>query len=175
MSTTMIEDQLTELRRRADRLQALAGEIPEHTGIWRHVHAVRRQEAAVLTGARETPDAFDEKLGQLKTRLAVAERSLAADLSDDWVTFAEAVEEELRSWDIHLERLQATAATRPWKARKQAEAAIADLRNHRLAVDLRLGAARAAALEVWQEQRRHVETARDDLARNADELTTTLN
>ncbi len=51
----------------------------------------------------------------------MAERSLAADLSDDWVTFAEAVEEELRSWDIHLERLQATAATRPWKARKQAE------------------------------------------------------
>ena len=100
MSTTTIEDQLTELRRRADRLQALAGEIPEHTGIWRHVHAVRGQEAAVLTAARETPDAFDEKLGQLKTRLAVAERSLAADLSDDWVTFAEAVEEELRSWDI---------------------------------------------------------------------------
>jgi hypothetical protein len=175
MSTTTIEDQLTELRRRADRLQALAGEIPEHTGIWRHVHAVRGQEAAVLTAARETPDAFDEKLGQLKTRLAVAERSLAADLSDDWVTFAEAVEEELRSWDIHLERLQATAATRPWKARKQAEAAIADLRNHRLAVALRLGAARAAALEVWQEQRRHVETARDELARSADELTTTLN
>src|SRR4029079_5273496 len=68
MSTTKIEDQLHELRRRADRLQALAGETPEHTGIWRHVHAVRRQEAAVLTGARETPDAFDEKLGQLKTR-----------------------------------------------------------------------------------------------------------
>src|SRR6478672_3192063 len=137
MSTTTIEDQLTELRRRADRLQALAGEIPEYTGIWRHVHAVRGQEA-VLDAARETPGAYDEKLGQLTTRLAVAERSVAADLSDDWVTFAEAVEEELRSWDIHLERLQATAATRPWKARKKAEAAIADLRNHRLAVDLRL-------------------------------------
>lgn len=175
MSTTTIEDQLTELRSRVDWLQALATEIPEHTGIWRHVHAVRGQEAAVLTAAREYSDAFDEKLGQLKTRLAVAERSLAADLSDDWATFAEAVEEELRSWDAYLERLQATAATRPWKARKQAEAAIADLRNQRLTVDLRVGAARAAPLEVWQEQRRHVETARDELARNADELTTTLN
>ena len=176
MSTTTIEDQLTELRSRVDWLQALATEIPEHTGIWRHVHAVRGQEAAVLNAARESPDdAFDEKLGQLKTRLAVAERSLVADMSDDWATFAEAVEEELRSWDTYLERLQATAATRPWKARKQAEAAIADLRNHRLTIDLRLGAARAAALEVWQEQRRHVEMARDELARNADELTTTLN
>ena len=126
MSTTTIEDQLTELRSRVDWLQALATEIPEHTGIWRHVHAVRGQEAAVLNAARESPDdAFDEKLGQLKTRLAVAERSLVADMSDDWATFAEAVEEELRSWDTYLERLQATAATRPWKARKQAEAAIA--------------------------------------------------
>ena len=103
------------------------------------------------------------------------EEQNGSDLSDDWATFAEAVEEELRSWDTYLERLQATAATRPWKTRKQAEAAIADLRNHRLTVDLRLGAARAAALEVWQEQRRHVETARDELAGNADELTTTLN
>jgi hypothetical protein len=42
-------------------------------------------------------------------------------------------------------------------------------------IDLRLGAARAAALEVWQEQRRQVETARDELARSADKLTSTLN
>jgi DNA repair exonuclease SbcCD ATPase subunit len=175
MSTTTIEDQLTELRRRADRLQGLAAEIAESTRIQRHVHAVRRQEAAVLTAVRETPDVVDEKLGQLKTRLAVAERSLAADLSDDWATFAEAVEEELRSWDIHLERLQATAATLPWKARDRAEAAIGELRNHRLAVDRRLDAARAAALEVWHEQRMHVETARDELEREADELTATLN
>jgi hypothetical protein len=174
MSTTTIDDQLTELCRRTDRLEALAGEIAENTRIGRHVHAVRRQEAAVLTAVRDNPDAVDEKLGQLKTRLAVAERSLATDFSDDWATFAEAVEEELRSWDTYLERLQATAATRAWKSREQAEAAIGDLRDRRLAVDERLDQARAAALEVSQEQRRHVETARDALERKADELTLTL-
>jgi hypothetical protein len=174
MSTTTIEDQLTELRRRADRLEALAGEIAENARIRRHVHAVRRQEAAVLSAVREGPGAIDEKVGQLTTRLAVAERSLAADLSDDWATFADAVEEELRGWDTYLERLQATAAIRPWKARGRAEAAITDLRDRRLAVDERLDAARAAALEAWQEQRRHVETARDELERKADELTVAL-
>jgi hypothetical protein len=174
MSTTTIEDQLTELHCRADRLQALGGEIAENTRIGRHVHAVRRQEAAVLAAVRETPEAVDEKLGQLKTRLAVAERSLAADLSDEWAPFAEAVAEELRSWDTHLERLQTTAAMRPWKARRLAEAAITDLRSRRLAVDERLDAARAAALEAWQEQRRHVEMARDELQRKADELTVIL-
>jgi hypothetical protein len=175
MSTTTIEDQLTELGRRADRLDALAGEIAENPRIRRHIRAIRRQEAAALTALRETPDAVDEKLGQLKTRLAVAELSLAADISDDWATFAEAVEEELRSWDTYLERLQATAATRPWKAREQAEAAIGEARNRRLAVDQRLGEARTAALEAWREQRRGVETARDELERKADELTVTLN
>jgi chromosome segregation ATPase len=170
MSTTTIDDQLTELRRRTDRLEALAGELADNTRIQRHVHAVRRQEAAMLTAVRDNPDAVDEKLGQLKTRLAVAERSLVADVSDDWATFAEAVEDELRSWDTYLERLQATAATRAWKSRERAEAAIGDLRNRRLSVDERLDAARAAR----QEQRKQIETARDELERKADELTVTL-
>ena len=125
----------------------------------------------MLTAVRETPDEVDEKLGQLKTRLAVAERSLAADLSDDWATFADAVEEELRSWDTYLERLQATAAMRPWKAREPAEAAIADLRDRRLAVDERLDRRAPPRSRPGRSSATYVETARDELERKADELT----
>ena len=85
-----------------------------------------------------------------------------------------AVEEELRSWDTFLERLQATAATRAWNAREQAEAAIGDVRSRRIAVDERLAQARAAAREAWQEQRTRIGAARDELEQKADELSTTL-
>jgi hypothetical protein len=174
MSTTTIEDQLAEFRRRVDRLQALAGAVAENARVQRHVDALRRQEAAVLAAVREAPDAVEEKLGQLKTRLAVAERSLAADISDDWPSFAVAVDEELRSWDTYLERLQATAATRAWKAREQAEAAIGDVRSRRIAVDERLAQGRAAAREAWQEQRKRIGAARDELEQKADELSSAL-
>jgi hypothetical protein len=174
MSTTTIEDQLAEFRRRVDRLQALAGAVAENARVQRHVDALRRQEAAVLAAVREAPDEVEEKLGQLKTRLAVAERSLTADISDDWPTFAVAVDEELRSWDTYLERLQATAATHAWKAREQAEAAIGDVRSRRIAVDERLAQGRAAAREAWQEQRKRIGAARDELEQKADELSAAL-
>jgi hypothetical protein len=174
MSTTTIEDQLAEFRGRVDRLQALAGAVAENARIQRHVDALRRQEAAVLAAFREAPDEIEKNLGQLKTRLAVAERSLAADISDDWATFAVAVEEELRSWDTYLERLQATAATRAWKVREQAEAAIGDVRSRRIAVDERLAQARDAAGDACEEQRNRVTAARDELEQKADELSTKL-
>jgi hypothetical protein len=174
MSTTTIEDQLAEFRRRVDRLQALAGAVAENARVQRHVDALRRQEAAVLAAVREAPDEVEEKLGQLKTRLAVAERSLTADISDDWPTFAVAVDEELRSWDTYLERLQATAATHAWKAREQAEAAIGDVRSRRIAVDERLAQGCAAAREAWQEQRKRIGAARDELEQKADELSSAL-
>jgi hypothetical protein len=174
MSTTTIEDQLAEFRRRVDRLQALAGAVAENARVQRHVDALRRHEVAVLAAVREAPDEVEEKLGQLKTRLSVAERSLAADISDDWPSFAVAVDEELRSWDTYLERLQATAATRAWKAREQAEAAIGDVRSRRIAVDERLAQGRAAAREAWQEQRKRIGAARDELEQKADELSAAL-
>ena len=154
MSTTTIEDQLAEVRRRIDRLQALAQTgPPRRSRIQRHLDALRQEEASVLAAAREAPDEVEEKLGQLRTRLAVAENSLAADVSDDWATFAAAVEDELRSWDTYLERLQATVAAKAWKARERAEAAIADVRTRRIAVDERLAQARDDVNGAWHEQR----------------------
>lgn len=172
MSTTTNDDQLAEIRRRIDRLQAFAqaGPAGNSPRIRRHLDALRREEASVVAAAPEAADHVDEQVGQLRTRLAVAENSLVADISDDWTTFARAVEDELRSWDTYLERLQTTAATMDGSARERAEAAIADVRTRRIAVHDRLAQARRNVNGAWREQRNHLSAARDELERKADEL-----
>ena len=177
MSTTTIEDQLSEIRRRIDRLQALAetDAAVARSRIQRHLVALDQEEASVLAGAHRAPDEVEKKLGQLKTRLAVAEHSVAADVSDDWVTFAAAVEDELSSWDTYLERLQTSVAADAWKAREQAEAAIADVRSRRIAVGERLAQMRGSAGATSQESRKHINAARDELEQKAAELSTKLN
>ena len=171
MSTTTSDDQLAEIRRRIDRLQAFAQAGPAENSprIRRHLDTLHR-EASIVAEAPEAPDHVDEKVGQLKTRLAVAENSVVADNSDDWTTFARAVEDELRSWDTYLERLQTTAATKDGNARERAEAAIADVRTRRIAVHDRLAQAHKNVNGAWHEQRNHVSAARDELERKADEL-----
>jgi len=146
VSMTTIEEQLAEVRQRIEQLHA-AGGVPR---LQRHVDLV---------------DDVEQKLVQLKMRLDVAERSLAADLSDDWATFAAAVEAELESWDTYLERLQTTVAARAWHAREQAEAAIGDVRSRRIAVDDSLA----------HGARDRVTAARDELEQTADELSAKLN
>ena len=171
MSTPTIDDPVKEARRRIDRLQAFVQIAPaESSRIRRHLDALHREEASVLAAAREAPNEVEEKLGQLRTRLAVAQNSLLADLSDEWTTFAAAVEDELRSWDTYLERLQATVAAEAGNARERAEAAIADVRTQRIAVYDTLAKARADVDGAWDEQRNRVSTARDELERKAAEL-----
>ena len=151
-----IEEQLAALRRRIEQLNARGGAPP----LRRHLDLVYDVE---------------QKLAQLKARLDVAERALAADVSGDWATFAAAVEAELESWDIYLERLQTIVATRAWHAREQAEEAIGDARSRRIAVGERLAQARNAAATGSQEQRERVSAARDELEQKADKLSAKLN
>jgi hypothetical protein len=169
-----IDGQLSEVRLRMDRLQdhAQAGDAPPRTR--RHLEALHEQEASVRAGPRQAPDEIEEKVGQLKARLDVAEHSLTADVSDDWPTFAAAVEEELRSWDTYLERLQTSVAAKAWKAREQAEAAIADVRGRRIAVEERLAQACDGAGDAGRQQRERVTAARDELAQKAHQLPTKL-
>jgi len=145
VSTTTIEEQLAGVRRRIEQVQA-AGGTPR---LRRHLDLVEDVE---------------QKLAQLRTRLDVAERSLTADVSDDWPTYAAAVEAELESWDTYLERLQATVATRAWHAREQAERAIGEVRSHRIAVDESLA----------HGEKELVGAARDELEQKADELSAKL-
>ena len=155
MSTPTIEEQLAGVRQRIEQLQA-SGAMPR---LQRHLDLV---------------DDVEQRLGELRTRLDVAERSLAADASGDWPTFADAVEAELESWDTYLERLQTTVATRAWHAREQAEEAIGDVRAVRLAVDASLAKANDAggSRHEWRER---VGAARDALEDQADLLSAKLN
>jgi hypothetical protein len=176
MSTTTIDDQLAGLRRRLARLQALAqtGFVAEIARIQRHLNALNEQEAAVLAAVHQAPDEVEEKLGRLRTRLAVAENALTADVSHEWTTFVAAVEDELRAWDIYLERLQATAVAKAGSGRGRAEVAMADVRNQRIAVYDRLAQAREDVNGSWHEQRNHVDSARDELEQKADELSASI-
>ena len=144
MSATTIKEQLAQIRRRIDRLQALAQDASAgNARIQRHLDALHHEEASVAAAARSAPAEFEEKLGQLRTRLAVAESSLLADVAEEWTAFADAVEDELRSWDTYLERLQATTAAKARDRRERVEAAIAEIRTRRIAVDDALVHARA--------------------------------
>ena len=156
MSGSTIEEKLARVRRRIEELHA-SGEAPR---LQRHLDLV---------------DDVEQKLAELRTRLDVADRSLAADISGDWATFVAAVEAELESWDIYLERLQTTVAARAWHARQQAEKAIGDVRSRRIAVDERLAQARDAADGAWLDEKARVSAARDELEQRADELSAKLN
>jgi chromosome segregation ATPase len=171
MSTTTIKDPIEDARRRIDRLHTFAhsGVAPDSSRIRWHLEALHREEASALAAAREAPEEIEEKLAQLRTRLAVAEYALVADISEEWTAFAAAVEDELRSWGVYLERVQATAA-KAGNARERAEAAIADVRTEQITVHERLTQARTDVNGAWHEQRSNVSAARDELARKADEL-----
>ena len=177
MNITTI-DQLAEVRLRIGRIQSraqagvTADVLPR---IQRHLDALHQEEASVRAAVGQTPDEVEEKLGRLTTRLDVAEHSLAADLSPDWATFAAAVEEELRGWDTYLERLQTGVVANASRTREQAEAAIADVRSRRIAVEERLAQACDGFGDGGHEDRGRVTAARDELARRAHQLPTKFN
>jgi hypothetical protein len=172
MSTTTIEERLAEIRDRIDRLRARERDAApaEKTRLGRHLDVLQHEEALAREAVRRAPEDVDERIAQLSTRLEVAEHSLAADASDDWAGFAAAVEAELRSWDIYLERLQTSVAANAWKAREQAESAIGAVRSRRIQVDEHLVEARAAAAVDTTRARERVIAARDELEQKADEL-----
>jgi hypothetical protein len=176
VSTTTIDDQLAEVDRRIERLRAHApaGTSGENERTLRLLDGLRQRESTARVAARQAPDEFDERLAELNTRLDVAEHSLAADLAEDRAAFATAVEAELHSWDTYLERLQTSVAARACEAREQAETAIGHARSRRIAVDERLAQVRAGTEAGWQQERRRVTEARDELERNADALSANL-
>ncbi|MBV8079654.1 MAG: hypothetical protein JO186_04675 [Actinobacteria bacterium] len=66
---------------------------------------------------------LNAKLARIEGELGTAERSLAAVLAD------------LQGWDDDLERLQASVVEDAWRARAEAEAAIAAVRSRRIALE----------------------------------------
>ena len=172
MPTTTVEERLAEIARQIDGLEAKAraGGGEAKSRIQRQLGALRRQEASARAAARVGPEAFDERFEQFEARFHVAQSSLVADLADNRTKFANAVENELHSWDTYFERLQAQTAMRAASAREQSEAAIGDLRQRRNVVAERLVDASTASGERWDEQKKRIAAARDDLERKADEV-----
>jgi hypothetical protein len=172
MPTTTVEERLAEIGRQIDGLEAMAraGGGEAKSRIQSQLGALRQQEASARAAAHEGAEAFDERFEQFEARFHVAQSSVAADLADNRKKFAEAVENELRSWDTYFERLQAQTAMRAASAREQSEASISDLRRRRNSLAEQLAEARTASGEAWDEQRQRIAAARDDLERKADEL-----
>jgi len=139
-----------------------------------HLDALRQEEASVHSAASHAPEEVEGKLIQLKTRLAVAENSLAADVADDPAEFAAAVESELRNLDAYLERLQTQAAAQTGESRGQAEAEIRDLRKRRVALPERVARVTRASGDAWQQHKHDFATARAELEQRADEIANTL-
>jgi hypothetical protein len=168
MPTTTIQEQLEEVGRQVDRLQARAraGAAQIKPRIQRHVDVLHREEASARAAIRNAPDRAEDRLTRLRTRLEIAEQSLAADVSEDRARFTALVDAELHNWDAYFERLDA----RP-EAREQAAAALDHLHRRRAEVGERLAQLRAASQDAWREQKAHVISARDELEETADELT----
>ena len=177
MPTTTVEERLAEMGRQVDGLEAKAraGGGQAKSRIQRQLGALRQQEASARAAAHEGTEAFDEKFEQFEARFRVAQSSLAADLASNRKKFADAVENELHSWDTYFERLQAQTALRAASAREQSEAAISDLRRRRNTLAERLADARSASGEAWDEQKQRIAAARDDLERKADEVSAKFN
>ncbi len=104
---------------------------------------------------------------QLDARVTIAEHAATANVAEDVGTFIGAVAEELRSWDVYLERLQVKVATTAGDGREEAEGAIRELRRHRNALGARLAELTACSAEAWREVSEHVRAARDELESRA--------
>jgi hypothetical protein len=176
MGTATVEERLAEMRRQIEQLEAKGrsstGEAKAR--IQRQLGALREQQASARAAAEQPTDGFDEKFEQFQARLRVAQSAVAADLTGSQQTFADAVEEELHEWDTYFERLQVQTALRAASTREKAEAGISELRHRRNEVAERLGDVRAASGEAWDEQKKRLEAAREELERKADELSATF-
>jgi hypothetical protein len=172
MPTTTVEERLAQMGRQIDELEAkgrsTGGEAKAR--IQRELGALRRQEGSARAAAEQPIDGFDEKFEQFQARLRVAQSAVAADLTESPDKFADAVDDELHKWDAYFERLQAQTALRAANTRDRAEVAISELRRSRNEVAERLADVRAASGETWDEQKKRLGAARDELERKADEL-----
>ena len=172
MGTATVDERLEQMHRQIDELEAKgrASTGEAKSRIQRQVGALRQQEATARAAAEEYRDSFDEKFEQFEARLHVAQSAVTADVSESRDDFADAVDDELHKWDAYFERLQAQTVMRTTGARERAESSISDLRQRRNELGQRLAAARNASDGAWEEQKKHIGDARDELERKADEL-----
>jgi hypothetical protein len=167
------EQRLAEIRQRIDDLEARAGAGPAETRarLQRRVDALRDDADAASAALDEKADAVEERFADLESRVDIAAKREASELASDATSFADAVEAELHDWDDAIEGMQARAAVKAYSARERAEASVAELRKARNLAAKRLTEARSSTGEAWEEQKKRVNAALDDLEQKARDAT----
>jgi hypothetical protein len=176
VGTVTPDQRLADMHRRIKGLEATAASAtaPAKDRIDQQLATLRAHEAAARSIAHRDPRVFGERFEEFSSRLRVAHSAVAAELAVTPETFTDAVEDELHEWDAYIERLQAQAALRAESTRHQAETAISELRQRRNAVAQQLTHARAARGPAWADEKARLAALRDELGREADELSATF-
>ena len=167
---TATDERLDEARRRLVRLEVETrrATADAKSRMQRYIDTLRRDEESARASAHERAAAVDERIEKLDNELELAEHRVAAEFAATEEQFTGAIEAELHSWDQYLDRMQAKAAAKSGAAREQAEAAIADLRQRRVAISNSLADASTAAGEQWHEAKTRVLAELDELKSKAD-------
>ena len=173
MPTMTKDERLAEIRQRIDDLEARAHNSTGETKarLQRRFDALRSEADAASAASQEKADAIEERYMDLESRVDIAAKREASELASDATSFADAVESELDEWDAAIERMQARAAVKAYSARDRAEASVAELRKARNRAAERLSEARSSTGETWEEHKKHVTAALDDLEQMAREAT----
>ena len=175
MSTMTKEEKLAEIRQRIDDLEAQGsersrGETQER--LQRRIGALADDAEAARAAIDERAVLAEQKLSRPRGLASTGTaKRVSAELSGDRRSFTHAVEEELDGWDAAIERLQARGAAKASSTRDQAEASVAELRQARNRAAERLADARSSTGEAWEEQKKNVTAALDDLEQKAREAT----
>ena len=167
---TATDERLGEARRRIARLEVETrrGTADAKSRMRRYIDTLRRDEESARASVHERAAAVDERIEKLDNELELAEHRVAAEFATTEEQLTSAIEAELHSWDQHLDRMQAKAAAKSGAAREQAEAAIADLRQRRVAIGKSVADANTAAGEQWQDAKTRVLAELDKLKSKAD-------
>jgi hypothetical protein len=167
------EQRLAEIRQRIDDLKERTreGAGESQARLERTFDALLDDADAANAALEERTDAVADRFTDLELRVEAASSRVAAELATDASTFADAVEAELADWDAAIERLQAQTALKAHSARERAEASVAELRQARIRTADRLAESRSSTGEAWEEHRKQVTAALDDLERKAREAT----
>ena len=165
MSTMTKEERLAEIRQRIDDLEARSqGATAEaQARLQRTFEGLRGDADAARAALEEKAEAVEERFTDLQSRIDIAAKREASELAGDATSFADAVEAELRDWDAAIERIQARAAVKAYSARGRAEASVTELRQARTRAADRLAESRSSTGEAWEEQKKRVTAALEDL------------
>ena len=176
MPTMTKEQRLAEIRQRIGDLEKRSrnGPAEAQARLQRTLDGLREDVDAASAALDEKADAVEERFAELESRVDIAAKREAAEMTSDATSFADAVEAELHDWDAAIERMQARAAVKAYSARERAEASVTELRKARNRAADRLAESRSSSGEAWEEQKKRVTAALDDLEQKAREAAARL-